>query len=255
MPTDRVMSSTLYKVEHGQIERISIGERGRKLRPDASVNAKFFGRLPVALRGEQNRHFDDWTINKAREMVTTITPWLTAFFAPEFREGSEVQKPITWAGTSYIRRDAILIKTMRSPCFVLPMVAHECWHSLEELMTDAEIAAVDRECAGGLDWPEGYYASALERRARAFEGYVSLVLETGITPSATRCDRLFRAALTGRVGLRGARKYMARHEWAPETRAVDTWRSAAADLGDRLNGAVRWVAGLPGWYVAGLLGV
>jgi hypothetical protein len=222
------VSTTLYKVHAGRLTRHYIPVEGR------SIGLDLHGYPTLATQGCQHGYVDPWVLPRALEICTLMAPWCSVYLAPDFsgQDGC--------AGRAYTDRDICIIKTNRSPIFILSTVVHECWHSIESVLTQDELACLDSHVVTGDSMPDDYYASAQERRARAAEAYFSVYLETGTFPVSCRAHRIFRQAFDGRLAKRGSDRWLAPHE-RPAV-APRHWIATADWISDRIDGIFGAVA-------------
>ncbi len=97
---------------------------------------------------------------------------------------------------------------------------HELWHALEYYLPPGDLAAVDRAAAGGIALPGAYLDSAIERRARLAESWLSAYGE-GWRPAALlgwplrRVDRILLHLHSGRLARDVARYGAGRSRLGP----------------------------------------
>lgn len=190
--------SIAYRVRAGQVRRVRIPADGLLVPTPGALTEEGHVRL---FQGNQEAHWQEHTLAVVRGIATRVTPWATWWLAPGMRRADH-------AGEAHCYRETVVLRMDLSRRYTVTVAFHEAWHLAEQYLDASEIMAVQSCLAGGHDWKDDYYGSAVERRANLFADWSMCAMETGRPLVDKRRPEtvVFQLVYSGGLGRRMARR-------------------------------------------------
>jgi hypothetical protein len=142
-----------------------------RIGPDGGISEHEIppGGLPISggfrlLDGDEDSHWQSWTLDQVAEITTRCAPWAATWCAPRVEDAEGK----SWGGWCSPGCRTLAVANRWSADFSIGTAFHEAGHAVDGYLLPGAHAVLDAATAD-VAWPGAYLASASERRARYLE--------------------------------------------------------------------------------------